>query len=570
LIKRFVVAFLRYAVVRKRSPRGTSLAGHERGFTLTLKEQLGVDKVKPCERRWIDHPARFLYLGFILLFLHSACMLYRYGELPSAPVLGDEVTINDPAIALSRGQGLTAPSFGGSAYGMDHLYAHFPPIYIWSESLAFRALGVSVYSLRSTTTVMGILAGAIFLCIAWCLCRWRLADPIAASFAAALYTLNASVIALHRIARMDSMVELFALASLLFVLAGIFCRFGSSTPNGADLANENRKKRVSLLLAGAISAGLCLATHPEGLTAILPVLLLLLFAAPVRRSWKAMLLALVGIIPLLVWMIAYGSHWKQAILQMRAILKNITPQPGIVRYGHDLLRKSQQNIGQGMREALFFLCLLVFGLLLERWVILRRSEGREAHLTELDRIRLMLAHVFALATLLSLFLLIWLISASITRYEVMYPIYLLGLVMVLRGVSLNKVGQRVSIAMLTTLVLAQVVAVTVYFKGEGEPPARFDRIVALIPSGSRIAVTPKMWLAFVQNGRPVTLLYLGYDGRKIWTMASSNPLQRFDVIVIDESFVDERREYSPFAQAGRTKRDFHVGSDVVHVYVPAK
>jgi 4-amino-4-deoxy-L-arabinose transferase-like glycosyltransferase len=497
-------------------------------------------------------------------------MLYRYGALPSAPVIGDEITINDPAISLSRGQGLSAPSFGGSAFGLDHLYAHFPPVYIWTESLVLRALGVSVYSLRLTTTVMGILACAIFLFIVWCLCRWKLADPITASFAACLYTLNASVIALHRVARMDSMVEFFALASLLFVLAGIFCRFDSSTRDGADRGNENRRKRFALLLAGAISAGLCMATHPEGLTAILPVLLLVLFAAPIPRRSRAMLLVLVAIIPVAVWMITYGSRWKQAILQMRAILRNITPQPGIVRYAHDLLRRSQQNIGQGMRAALFFLCLLVLGLLLERWFILWRSERGTPHLKELDRSRLLLARVFALAALLSLSLLIWFISASITRYEVMYPIYLLGLVMVLRGVSLNKTGRRIAVGLLTTLVLAQVVAIAVYFEEEGEPPARLDSIVAMIPSGSRIAVTPKMWLAFVQSGRPVTLLYLGYDGRKLWSMTSRNPLQGFDVIVIDESFVDERREYSPFAQEGRIERDFRVGSNVIHVYLPAK
>jgi hypothetical protein len=296
----------------------------------------------------------------------------------------------------------------------------------------------------------------------------------------------------------------------------------------------------------------------------------LLFAAPVRRRGKAMLLALVAIIPVLVWMIAYGSRWKEAILQMRSILTNITPKPGIVRYAHDLLRKSQSNIGQGMRAALFFLSLLVLGLLLERWFILWRSERDIGSLKELDRSRLLLTRVFALATLFSLILLIWFISASITRFEVMFPIYLLGLVMALRGVSLNKSGRRVAVVMVTALVLTQVVAVAVYFREEGEPPARFDSIVAMIPTGSRIAVTPKMWLAFVQNGRPITLLYLGYDGRKLWSMANRNPLQGFDVVVIDESFVDERREYSPFAQAGRIERDFHVGSNVIHVFLPAQ
>ena len=283
-----------------------------------------------------------------------------------------------------------------------------------------------------------------------------------------------------------------------------------------------------------------------------------------------MLLALVAIIPVVVWMIAYGSRWSQAILQMRAILRDITPQPGIVRYAHDLLRKSQSNIGQGMRAALFFLCLLILGLLLERWVILWRSERGIAPLKELDRSRFLLAHIFALATLLSLLLLVWFISASITRYEVMYPIYLLGLVIVLRGVSLNTISRRIAVGLLTAFVLAQIGAIAVYFVEEGESPARFNSIVAVIPSGSRIAVTPKMWLAFVQSGRPVTLLYLGYDGRKRWSMESRNPLQGFDVIVIDESFVDERHEYSPFAQAGRIERDFHVGSNVIHVYLPAK
>jgi hypothetical protein len=204
---------------------------------LALKEQLGVDKVKPRERRWVETPRNFLYLCLVLLFLHSMCMLYCYGELPSAPVIGDEVTINDPALALSQGQGLRAPSFGGSAFGLDRLFAHFPPVYIWTESLVFRAQGVSVYSLRLTTTVMGILACATFLSIAWCLCRWKLADPLTASFAACLYTLNASVIALHRIARMDTMVEFFALASLFFVLAAIFCRFDNSPHDGADRGN---------------------------------------------------------------------------------------------------------------------------------------------------------------------------------------------------------------------------------------------------------------------------------------------------------------------------------------------
>lgn len=44
--------------------------------------------------------------GMGLVLLHAFAILYRFGSLPIAPVYGDEIIINDPAIALSRGQGL--------------------------------------------------------------------------------------------------------------------------------------------------------------------------------------------------------------------------------------------------------------------------------------------------------------------------------------------------------------------------------------------------------------------------------------------------------------------------------
>jgi hypothetical protein len=223
-----------------------------------------------------------------------------------------------------------------------------------------------------------------------------------------------------------------------------------------------------------------------------------------------------------------------------------------------------------MRETLFLLCLLILSLVLIRGTIVWRSKRHLAHVEDSRYTQLSLAQVFTLSALLSLFLLNWFLSASITRYEVMYPVYLLGLVMVFRGVSFDRTRRRIALTLSTAVVLLQIVAVTVYFEKAGESPARFDSVVGMIPPGSRIAVTPTMWLAFVQSGRPVTLLYLGYDGRKTWSLTSPNPLQRFDAIVIDESFVDEWREYSPYAKEGRTERDFYVDGDVVHLYFPAK
>jgi 4-amino-4-deoxy-L-arabinose transferase-like glycosyltransferase len=165
-------------------------------------------------------------------------MVYRYGQIPIAPVIGDEVIINEPAVALSRGQGLISPGFRDSAFGLDKLYAHFPPVYIFAEALAFRAFGVSVYSLRLVTTVMGVASAGLFLLLLWCICRWNLADWGTASVAACLYTLTATMLVLHRLARMESMVEYLTLGSLLCVLTGIYSK--PETPRPMASPNPRR------------------------------------------------------------------------------------------------------------------------------------------------------------------------------------------------------------------------------------------------------------------------------------------------------------------------------------------
>ncbi len=501
-------------------------------------------------------------------------MLYRYGQLPVAPVIGDEVIINEPAVALSRGQGLISPGFRDSAFGLDKLYAHFPPVYIFAESLAFRALGVSVYSLRLVTTVMGIASAGLFLLLMWCLCRWGLADWGTASIAVCLYTLNATVLVLHRLARMESMVECLTLSALLCVLTGIYSRPGSrsSEATSQSWTKRDESRRFLLLLAGAVLAGVSLVTHPEALVAVLPIVLLILLAAPVSWRNRAFLLAALGFTPVAIWLGTYGARWKQAIAEMGTIHRYTAPPAGILNFARDFSLETHHNINQGMRATLFLLCLLILGSIVVRWMMLKKAAGvRPRNEGEIASKQLLLTGIFASSTILSLIPLIWFMAASVTRYQVIFPIYLAGLVISLCGISPKKPIVRWVGAMAGILILTQLGVMAIYLQKDADPrvdrsATRFDAIVDSIPPHSRVAVTLMLWLAFQHKGRPVTLLYDPFDGREKWLETSSNPLDQFDAIVVDSSFVDEFAIYSPYAAQGRKKQTFLIGRDVVDLY----
>lgn len=527
------------------------------------------------EERYLQGKKRFVAFGVLLLLVHAFCMFYRYGQRPPAPVIGDEVTINDPAIALSRGQGLIAPSFTDSVFGLDKLYAHFPPVYIYLQSLAFRAFGISVYSLRLVTTVTDLCATIAFLWGLYLLVRWRLADWRTAGIAGLLYTLNVSVIALHRIARMEPLVELFCVLGLMFVVAGTLCR---RRPSGREsLSGQQTPNRRSFVfvLVGSTFAGLSMVTHPEALTAVLPILLLVCLASALNLGRKIAAIAAFTTAPIAVWWATYGSRAGEALREMGALVR-FTPGPGVVSFAHDFTREDHRNISQGMRATLFVLCVGVLTAGLLRWLNLERSKFRDHEGGSIVEGRLHVARCFALAAGISVVLLLWFVGASVSRYEVMYPVYLMGLVLALRGISAQQGLARAAAWIAMTVIASELIATGAYlFRPETAPADadshRFDFIVRQIPQGSRIAATPMMWLAFQQNDRPITLLYWRFDGRTKWSQENGgNPLAKFDAVVIDESFSDDYKDDSPYAAIGRTEQSFVVGSDVVHVYLPRR
>ena len=491
-------------------------------------------------------------------------MLYRLGSIPNIPVFGDEIVINDPAIALSRGQGLIAPSFTDSVSGLDKLYAHFPPVYIYLQAAVFRVLGVSGLSLRLLTTVFSVASVVVFLLIAYKLLRDGVVKRRTAFFVGCLYALSAPVIILHRISRMESLIELLSLISLYCALK---LTFGSSD-DADEQATTKQTRQISPLLVAAIASGAALAAHPEAINAILPPALIILFAVQLRAGLKLAFAALLCITPAAIWIATYGSRWWVALVQMAYIAEEKAPDPSMPQFGMDLLKKARSSQHDLMIFLFFSLTIIVLVWALIQVVRTGIASRKEGDLVS-DNLR-SIHKALAISVPLTFLLLIFFLPASITRYEVIYPIYLL-LIAVLPAPYRNSGVLRPYVTAAVALVIVgQFVACIVYLTqnriSQEGPAGRYDFVLDCIPASARVAASPQLWLAFQARDRPFSLLYPELDGLERWKKSSPDPLGRFDVVLLTDYVKDDLERYAPLSAPGKVRRDLPIGRRVLRVY----
>ena len=110
-------------------------------------------------------PPRYGAIFGLLLALRAVALFVGLDRLPLLPAAPPEVIVNDPAVALSRGYGLTGFSFEHSIHSLDTLYANFPPLFIFLQALVFRVLGFSAITLRASGAVGDLAACAMFLLV---------------------------------------------------------------------------------------------------------------------------------------------------------------------------------------------------------------------------------------------------------------------------------------------------------------------------------------------------------------------------------------------------------------------
>ena len=493
----------------------------------------------------------FLWTCLALLCVNSFCMLYRYGQLPLAPVLGDEVIINDPAVSLSRGLGLRALSFQNSAYGIDKLYAHFPPVYLFLESLAFRGMGVSVYSLRLVTTFNTIVTTAVFLLLLWLLLRRRVIGFRAGILTACILATDASLIGMQRIARMESTLEALALLGLMFVLLA------------ATNAKPEGRRSALLIFAGAMFSGCSVAVHPEAVTAILPAILLILFAVPVTLRSKLLALTVLVATPAAIWLGIYGAHWRQALDQMSSIARYNSDAPGMGGLFKGLMLTTRPSGNTVLHDLLLIACMIALAIT----VLCVVADFGNARATD-DRSSTVyrILRCFAVAALLDLALLQWAIPASAARLQGMLPVFLISF-----AVALGEARSRWLTVAAVLWISIQAGTLAAYFHAHPQdaaanPPSRFQQAIESVPRSYRIGATADFWLDLQQDNRPFAVFYDGFDGYDSWHARDGNPFAQFDAVLI-EGAQCSMGQCVQYLNQGRTRVDFAAGTDHVAVYV---
>src|SRR5260370_133383 len=98
------------------------------------------------------------------------------------------------------------------------------------------------------TTVMSIAAAVVFVVIIDRLYRWNLLDRRTGLLVSCLYTLGTPLIILHRMSRMESLIECFSLISLYCILKVIFQTSEPVEVNGAT-KRQARGAMVWVLVA---------------------------------------------------------------------------------------------------------------------------------------------------------------------------------------------------------------------------------------------------------------------------------------------------------------------------------
>jgi 4-amino-4-deoxy-L-arabinose transferase-like glycosyltransferase len=500
--------------------------------------RVGGDK-RAMRRLWVP--------SVLLILLHVFFMAYRVGQLPIVPAIPDEVVINDPAIALSRGQGLVATSFADSKYGLDHVYAHFPPLYPYTEAVAFRVFGVSSASLRLTTVLMSILSTVALLLVLLRLCRAGLMHWSMALFVEALYCTNPSLVALERMARMESMIGFLLLVGLWGIVLAMTRRAGAS-----GLA--------PMLLAGLCGA-LCVAVHPEAMTAMLLLGGLMLYAVPVGRRVRWISVGLFVVVPPVIGLLTFRSQLVAAVRQFLAIAHDATKTNTSslefftkVLPNHDLSR---------LNRTVFFLTIL---LMMVAAPVVWATVSRRLAKTDL---RYRLGVCLAVVSVMELLLMVFALRMDDRRCQFLFGALLVCTALTVWGA---KPLRRWQVWVGVGIVVVQCCGAAYYLSPRSDrvadmDPDRYMALVRQLPAGMSVATTPGLWLDMQEERRPFTLILYGLDGETNWRTEGKNPFDRFDIVILEDYYTVGKPWWRADAEPGRTMQRVKIGRDTVDIYM---
>jgi hypothetical protein len=287
---------------------------------------------------------------------------------------------------------------------------------------------------------------------------------------------------------------------------------------------------------------------------------------------RVALLATIGVTPIAIWLLTYRSQWRFALHQMLAIARDErTPTPSIFGYGLDLLRNWRISQHNALSLVVFYFCFAVMLIVLVRsGAAIWSSAAQYKNLDSKARTKVAAHLAFILAIPLTFVSLWWFLPASVLRYEVMYPVYLIAIALPVPLATSGRALKDVLRVVGALVICLNLVALIEYLNKDRSSPKlaldRYDSVIDCIPPGVNVAASPQLWLTFQEKNLPVTLLYPKFEAVGKSGDETTIPLDQFDVILLDDSLEGELATYGSNSQKGRTNTEFMIGSDVLHVY----
>lgn len=484
----------------------------------TLVEHAEKSLGKGPFRRFAVDRVVMLLIAAVFLLCAGACW-YGFDRLPRISGT-DEVGHNEPARALSRGLGVSAPAYEGMI--TSELFAHYPPLHVLLQSATFRIAGFSSFTLRFWSVTSHVLMGGLFLWVCHRLWRLRVLDGFGAAVAALAFCLEPSTVVLSRWGRIDPPAILLGMLAVAVLL-----------PAPDKLVPSPWKWPASGILIG-----LALATYP--ITVIFwSACLALAFRMGLHHGqwrWKAFcLLVLPVLVAGSVWGLAYGARSFEAAAQFLMIRQRSREHMGFNFEGliaamtaHDARRFLQCG------GTAILLVLGSWGALVVRGIIARRGDIlRECPMWRGGvGIMLLLIPVHVL-------LIEFVTGMKITRVAYVFPFALLGLGM---AISFLKSPVRFGAGVFLSLFLVLQGGMTagylhkVSVEWERRDPELHAGLVAQLPPEARVAGDPAFWYVFMKASRHYSVIDFAYIydwGRAYW-MDHLEKLNSYDYLIFGE------------------------------------
>jgi uncharacterized membrane protein len=455
-------------------------------------------------------------------------------RLPLTPSVIDEVIINDPAVALSRGYGLVAFSFEHSHSGLDRMYGHFPPLFIVLQALVFRLFGFSVFTLRAPSVLFDLAAGVVFLAILLELRHRAFAETWAVALAGLLILLEPTTLVHSREGRMESLVVLLGGLALYLAMR----------------AERSARNEKALWFAGSIAVGLALSTH---LAAVMMWAAFTLWSLRRFQRLGTGLWLTINSLPILVllfaWSVAHRSGSLAAFRQMR-LIASYSPAPSL------RLESLASSIGAGNMQALIstsgapaLLCAIaILGFALGRLamptsgIASKTQSGWRPALT-------MLTAILAAQCLLVQFVVP---NSGWNRILIAVP---LAFVCLAAAVSYLRWQSAWALISLMLLLVAGVQVLMDGFYLEqmrqdwtARSPDRFDAVLRSIPEHASVAAAPQFWYAFLERKQRFAVIDASMEGTRYY-LEAPGAFDGFDFVILNPAAPD----YAPMLAKAQIK-----------------